>query len=235
MTVRVDDPDLRRRAAVFAALGDPGRLAIVEELALCDRSPSELAERLGIGSNLLAHHLDVLEAAGLVRRRRSAGDGRRRYVRLAPDLPDGLVRTEPVVAADVLFVCRHNAARSQFAAAYWNRRSAIPASSAGTRPAPRVHPLAVRAAGRRGLDLRGRAPRGYDRVDHAPELVVSVCDRAFEGGDPYPDARHLHWSVPDPADGDEIGGYERAFDELAGRLDRLARHVAPRDAAPNAI
>ena len=46
---------------MHAALGEPARLAIVDELAVSDRSPKELGERLDIPSNLLAHHLTVLE------------------------------------------------------------------------------------------------------------------------------------------------------------------------------
>ena len=65
------------RAARHAALGDPVRLAIVDELAASDRAPVELRRRLGLESNLLAHHLDVLEGVGLITRSRSSGGGRR--------------------------------------------------------------------------------------------------------------------------------------------------------------
>ncbi|MGZ5354378.1 MAG: ArsR/SmtB family transcription factor, partial [Actinomycetota bacterium] len=61
-----DGPALVHRAAVHAALADPSRLRIVDELAMSDRSPSELGAALGIGSNLLAHHVRVLEETGLV-------------------------------------------------------------------------------------------------------------------------------------------------------------------------
>ncbi|MGZ7087040.1 MAG: ArsR/SmtB family transcription factor, partial [Ilumatobacteraceae bacterium] len=70
------------RAARHAALGDPVRLAIVDELAVSDRAPVELRRLIGIESNLLAHHLDVLERVGFISRTRSSGDGRRRYVHL---------------------------------------------------------------------------------------------------------------------------------------------------------
>ena len=53
----------------------------------------------------------------------------------------------------VLFVCTRNSARSQLAAAAWARRSGIPAASAGTEPADRVHPRAVRVARRHGLAI----------------------------------------------------------------------------------
>ena len=55
-----------RRAALHAALGDPGRLTIVDTLAWGEASPGELAAQLGMTSNLLAHHLRVLEEVGLV-------------------------------------------------------------------------------------------------------------------------------------------------------------------------
>ena len=82
------------RAAVHAALGDPVRLAMVDDLAVSDRSPGELAERFGLRGNLLAHHLDVLEDAGVIERFRSAGDQRRRYVRLVEASLQDLVTAE---------------------------------------------------------------------------------------------------------------------------------------------
>ena len=60
------------RARRHAALGDPIRLAIVDELARSDRSTMELGQQVGLASNLLAYHIDILEDAGLVRRCASA-------------------------------------------------------------------------------------------------------------------------------------------------------------------
>ena len=62
--------DVEQRASFHAALGDPVRLTIVDLLFLNDLSPGELSGRLGLPSNLLAHHLRVLESAGIVERRR---------------------------------------------------------------------------------------------------------------------------------------------------------------------
>ncbi|MGB5757862.1 MAG: winged helix-turn-helix domain-containing protein, partial [Acidimicrobiales bacterium] len=76
------DEKRMRRAQLHRALAEPHRLEIVDELALSDRSPTELGHQLGMASNLLAHHLDVLEAAGLIERVTSTGDRRRRYLRL---------------------------------------------------------------------------------------------------------------------------------------------------------
>jgi DNA-binding transcriptional ArsR family regulator len=168
---------LLRRAAIHAALADPHRLEIVDELAMSDRAPSELSASLAIGSNLLAHHLRVLEEAGVVERLASAGDARRRYVRLVPDAVS--VIAEPVatlVARHVLFVCTANSARSQFAAAVWNTRHDVPASSAGTRPVDRVRREAIEAGSRAGLDLSASRPRSIDQVTEQPDLIVTVCD-----------------------------------------------------------
>src|SRR5689334_23808301 len=76
--------DLGRRASVHAALADPARLAITDTLLAGDASPSELAAMLMMPSNLLAHHLHVLQQAGVITRRRSEGDRRRTYLRLIP-------------------------------------------------------------------------------------------------------------------------------------------------------
>lgn len=216
--------ELEGRARRHAALGDVHRLAIVEALELSDRTPSELQQLTGVSSNLLAFHLDVLEDAGVVARRRSQGDGRRRYVTRLPAAADPSPATTFPAVHTVLFVCTRNAARSQLAAALWRRRTGTEAGSAGTAPADRIHPLAVEVGRRHGLALDARRPRGYDGVAGIPDLVVSVCDRAREAGVPWP-APLIHWSVPDPV-GADVAVFERTYDELRSRVDRLAQAVA---------
>jgi ArsR family transcriptional regulator, arsenate/arsenite/antimonite-responsive transcriptional repressor / arsenate reductase (thioredoxin) len=208
-----------RRAAVHAALGEPVRLAIVEDLATSDRSPKELAARFSIPTNLLAHHLDVLEEVGLIERFVSAGDRRRRYVRLvrAPLARLGVATARP--AGQVLFVCSHNSARSQLAAALWSARTGGSAASAGTHPADRVHPGAVAAAKRVGLDLSDRTPRLLAAAEQA-DLVVTVCDQAHEELDADPG--WWHWSLPDPVQ----DGRAAAFDAVVHELDDRIRAVA---------
>jgi ArsR family transcriptional regulator, arsenate/arsenite/antimonite-responsive transcriptional repressor / arsenate reductase (thioredoxin) len=219
-TPDLHDPDLARRAAIHHALGDGHRLAIVDALRLSDHTPSDLRDRTGLASNLLAFHLDVLEDAGLIERTPSQGDGRRRYVRLRTHALRSLTPAGSVLADEVLFVCTRNSARSQLAAALWERRSGRRAGSAGNQPAAAVHPLAVATARRHGIDLTGVRPHGYDEVVAVPDLVVSVCDRAREAGLPF-DVPTLHWSVPDPAEGGEPE-FEAAFEELSARIDVLA-------------
>ncbi len=214
---------LEARAAGYAALGDPTRLAVVEALALGDRTPGELAEELGLRSNLLAFHLDVLEGAGLIGRRASSGDARRRYLRLEWGAMDGLWRPPRVVAERLLFVCHHNAARSQLAEACWRARSEVPVASAGMEPTERVHPEARRVAEERGLDLAQARPKGYGQVVETPDLVVSVCDLTLEAAPPFPEARALHWSIPDPIEAGGDRPFDEAMDEIEARVDRLAR------------
>lgn len=221
-TAADDGPTARRsaqRAAIHAALGEPARLAIVDELSITDRSPTELAARTGVPSNLLAHHLEVLESVGLIERLVSSGDRRRRYVRLKHD---PLAELAPIGARSVdrvLFVCSHNSARSQLAAAMWSARTGGAARSAGTHPADAVHPGAIAAGRRIGLDLSGGRPSRLDTFDD-DEQVVTVCDQAHEELDATPD--WWHWSLPDPV----AIGTNAAFDAVVAQLDDRIRAVA---------
>lgn len=210
---------LQERADVHAALADPIRLAIIDALALSDRSPGELAHLNGLASNLLAHHLGRLAEAGLVRRVESAGDRRRRYVQLTPR---GAGHARPTVhaARRALFLCSHNSARSQLAAALWASRGGE-AESAGTQPAERVHPGAVAAGARAGLDLSGAQPRHVGEVRSDPDIVVTVCDLAHEELVPAP--AWLHWSIPDPADSNDPTVFDTVVSELSARIDRIRR------------
>jgi protein-tyrosine-phosphatase len=193
------------RAGVHAALGDVARLAIVDRLMLGDCSPGEIARLLGLPTNLVAHHLGVLEAAGLLRRTPSEGDRRRTYLRLVPARLAGLLHPQLIAPPRLVFVCTHNSARSQLAAALFRQRSAVPATSAGTEPAGRIHPRAVRVARRHGLDLNGARPVHVDDVLESLHL----------------DRPGLHWSVPDPAPIDTDKAFEDAFVDIATRIDRL--------------
>ncbi|BAS10328.1 protein-Tyrosine phosphatase [Arthrobacter sp. Hiyo4] len=130
--------DFQARVAKHAALADPARLRIVDLLTLGDLAPTELQAELGMPSNLLSHHLRVLEGAGLTIRHRSEADRRRSYFRLAAGALEGLVPGAEYGASRVLFVCTRNSARSQLAAALWSQISGIPSISAGTHPADSI-------------------------------------------------------------------------------------------------
>jgi protein-tyrosine-phosphatase/DNA-binding HxlR family transcriptional regulator len=226
---------VERRAAIHAALGEPARLAVVDALVLGDASPGELGEALGLPSNLLAHHLRVLQEAGVIRRSRSEADRRRSYVRLVPDALAMLSVAGSgggVGGSRVVFVCTRNSARSQLAAALWGRRSQIPVASAGTKPGPGVHRRAIAAARRHGLVLDQRGTRHVAEVVRPGDLVVAVCDNAYEELGRRP---ALHWSVPDPVRVDTDEAFEDAFAEIWSRVDRLTLALdagPPTPAAP---
>ena len=151
------DQILGARVQGLNALADPVRLAVVDALVAADLSPGALASALAVPGNLLAHHLNVLEDAGVVRRVRSEADRRRSYVQLVPGALQGLLPGADVQHAPrVVFVCTHNSARSPIAAAVWRTCSVVPVASGGTRPAVRVNPGAVAVARRHGVRL-GRA------------------------------------------------------------------------------
>lgn len=211
--------DLHQRAARHAALGDAVRLAIVDELSRSDRAPIELRRLLDLESNLLSHHLDVLESVGLITRSRSSGDGRRRYVHLHLDALRSLLQRRRSARQPALFVCTRNSARSQLAAALWSSITGAPGESAGTHPADRVHPGAVAAARRVGLDIANNVPRTLDQVNTIPAMVVTVCDQAHE--ELNPNDAWLHWSVPDPVAVGDRAAFDAAVAELRQRIDAV--------------
>jgi ArsR family transcriptional regulator, arsenate/arsenite/antimonite-responsive transcriptional repressor / arsenate reductase (thioredoxin) len=232
MSVDLDTGAMSNRpiqAARHAALGDEQRLAIVEGLLDNDRSPTELGELLGIPSNLLAHHLDVLEACSLVVRQTSAADKRRRYVSLNRTALSELavVTTTRPIPSTALFVCTHNAARSQLAAAVWTELTRQPAYSAGTEPTALVHPLTIAAASDAGLDMNPSIPRSLaaltQELGELPPLIVSVCDRAHEE-----ETRMgwLHWSIPDPSIQNDLAAFAHTITELRRRTRHYLR-MAP--------
>lgn len=103
----------------------------------------------------------------------------------------------------VLFLCTGNSCRSQLAEAIVNARAgdAWQASSAGTRPAGFVHPLAIRALQEIGIDARAARSKSVDGL-HGKEfdLVVTVCDQAAEECPIWlGSGKRIHLGFPDPA------------------------------------
>ena len=106
----------------------------------------------------------------------------------------------------VLILCTGNSCRSQMAEGLVNHLLGDEwrAWSAGTRPAMRVHPLAIRAMAEIGIDISGGRPKTVETyVDREWDLVVTVCDSARESCPVFPHpVKHLHVSFPDPAAAD---------------------------------
>jgi arsenate reductase len=127
--------------------------------------------------------------------------------------------------AHVLFVCLHNAGRSQMSEALFTRAAGErhTAASAGTAPAGRVHPAVVEATREVGIDLSGRRPRLLTRelAEKADVVVTMGC------GDecPYiPGKRYIDWELPDPA-GRPIEEVRATRDDIAGRVEQLVAEL----------
>jgi arsenate reductase (thioredoxin) len=123
--------------------------------------------------------------------------------------------------ARVLFVCLHNAGRSQMSQALFERAAAghHEARSAGTEPGERVHPEVVEAMRELGIDLAQRAPLKLDResAEWADVVVTMGC------GDecPYiPGKRYLDWELEDPK-GRPLEEVRRTRDEVERRVVEL--------------
>lgn len=210
--------ELLRRAAIHSALGEPARLAIVDELSVSDRSPRDLGLRLHIPSNLLAHHLETLEKIGLILRSTSSGDARRRYVRLDPTNLHIIGPHRVSTRKPLLFLCTHNSARSQLAAAIWQARTGQPARSAGTQPSEHIHRQAISAAKRNRIDIRDIAPSALGKIPRNVQ-VVTVCDLVHE--ELRAPLDWWHWSIPDPVP----SGKPKAFDAVIAELEVRVNQV----------
>ena len=127
--------------------------------------------------------------------------------------------------AHVLFVCLHNAGRSQMSRALFERAAGgrHTADSAGTAPADHVHPEVVTAMEELGVDIADRVPRRLtpELAEQADVVVTMGC------GDecPYiPGKRYVEWELPDPK-GRDIETVRAIRDDIAARVEQLARSL----------
>lgn len=121
----------------------------------------------------------------------------------------------------ILFVCRHNACRSQIAEAIGHRLA--PASwaidSAGAHPTAQVDPKAVAVLQKNGLGMRRRTPQGFPAL--APRTWDFVVDISCEkSGAKVPTKNYVEWDLPDPLDG-PMDLYDRLFADLHGLIRDL--------------
>lgn len=131
--------------------------------------------------------------------------------------------------ANVLFVCLHNAGRSQISRALFDRAAAgrHVADSAGTTPADRLHPEVVDVMRELDIDLRGRVPQKLtDRHAEWADVIVTMgCGDAC----PFiPGKRYVDWQLTDPK-GQSIEAVRAIRDEIDVRIEALIEEL---DAAP---
>ena len=240
---------------LFQVLSDPGRWALLSELATSDRRVGELVAAVGRPQNLVSYHLGELRRAGLVTSRRSSADGRDTYyrvdlagcrdllagsgralhpgLRLGPAPPDGSL-TGTARRPSVLFLCTGNSARSQMAEALLECLSdgSVRARSAGSHPKP-LHPNAVAVTAERGIDIAGRRSKHLSRfVRSRFDRVITLCDRVREVCPEFPGpAPAAHWSMSDPAaegdsDAETYPAFVRTAEELEERIEFLIADLA---------
>jgi len=133
---------------------------------------------------------------------------------------------------EVLFVCVHNAGRSQMAAALLKRRSGqrIQVRSAGSDPADRINPAVIEAMEELGIDLGEEFPKPLtdDSVQAADVVITMGCGDACPI---YPGKRYEDWELDDPA-GQNIEIVRRIRDEIDERVQRLVGELLPESTAP---
>jgi len=122
---------------------------------------------------------------------------------------------------EVLFVCTHNAGRSQMAAALLGHEAAgrVRVTSAGSQPARELNPAVVAAMAELGLDISREFPKRLttDQIQTADVVITMGCGDACPV---YPGKRYLDWDLPDPA-GLTLGQVRPIRDEIARRVRDL--------------
>jgi len=122
---------------------------------------------------------------------------------------------------EVLFVCTHNAGRSQMAAALLDHQAAgrVRVTSAGSQPASQLNPAVVQAMAEIGLDISGEFPKPLtgDKIQAADVVITMGCGDACPV---YPGKRYLDWDLPDPA-GLDLEAIRPIRDDIDQRVQQL--------------
>lgn len=127
----------------------------------------------------------------------------------------------------VLFVCVHNAGRSQMAAG-WLRHlagDAVDVRSAGSEPADQINTAAVEAMREVGIDLTGEVPKrlAYETAQHSDVIITMGCGDACPV---FPGKRYEDWKLDDPA-GRSVEGVRPIRDEIRARVETLLGELVP--------
>lgn len=127
----------------------------------------------------------------------------------------------------VLFVCVHNAGRSQMAAGYLEHLAGnrIEVLSAGSAPADEINPVAIQAMAEDGIDIAGGAPKllTVDAVREADVVITMGCGDACPI---FPGKRYEDWELDDPA-GQRLAAVRPIRDEIRARIETLIAELLP--------
>jgi protein-tyrosine-phosphatase len=244
-------PSSAQPPGLLRTLANEVRWNILLLLGHSDYCVREIVGLLGQPSNLVSYHLRKLHEQKLVTDRRSTADSRDIYYSLdfaalrtlyfatADSLNPALNQPQRAPQesvpgphekpARVLFLCTHNSARSQMAEGIMRHLSSgrVEALSAGSDPAE-LHPLAVKAMAKMGIDISQQRPRHLNEFGgQSFDYIVTVCDRVREACPTWPsDPRRVHWSFLDPVavDGSEEERL-RVFEQVASQLMTRLRYL----------
>jgi arsenate reductase len=132
----------------------------------------------------------------------------------------------------VLFVCVHNAGRSQMAAALLGRLAGdrIEVRSAGTEPADQINPVAIAAMAELGIDITTATPRilTSDAVQTSDVVITMGCGDACRY---FPGVSYRDWKLPDPA-GQPLATVRAIRDDIAERVQALITELLPTATTP---
>lgn len=127
----------------------------------------------------------------------------------------------------VLFVCVHNAGRSQMAAGWLTHLTAgrVEVRSAGSTPADQVNPVAIEAMREVGIDITAEQPKilTVDAVEASDVVITMGCGDACPI---FPGKRHEDWTLDDPA-GQDIDAVRTIRDDIRSRIERLVGELLP--------
>lgn len=131
------------------------------------------------------------------------------------------------VCPSVLFVCIHNAGRSQMAAGFLRDLGgdAVEVRSAGSDPGPRINPAAVEAMAEVGVDISDQSPKllTSEAVEAADVVITMGCGDACPI---FPGISYRNWELDDPA-GKGIDAVRPIRDEIRSRVTALVTEILP--------
>lgn len=209
----------------------PHRYRLLQLLRERPRSVSSLVAETGLAANLVSHHLRELRAWRLVAARQYGRE--RRYVldekAVAAAAHQFVASLGAEIGASrprprVLFVCVHNAGRSQMALAFFERATAGAAigDSAGSEPAAKIHPVVRTVMREAGIPLSRRPQRVTETMVSDADVVIDMgCGEAIPM---VPGVKRISWAVPDP-EGRTLEEVRRVRDDIARRVERLVRSL----------